>query len=321
MSRCKLVFPAGRAAVLALGVALILPAHSWADKTDSPDNRLNNKSSSTTKPEKKAITSTKKRKKKLPPITNLRVDPKAQHVGLFDGMAGGTLNVKLVPQNALGGAIFIENHSQKPMTVEMPESFVAVQVARQFGGGGGGGRGGGGMVGGLGHGLGGGGGGMGGMGGGMGGMGGGMGGGGMFSIPPERTARVPFRSVCLEHGKTDPDPTMHYKVIPVEEYTKDDRLPALLSLISSKGIDPQVAQAAAWNLVSNLSWDELAAKRSNEPGETEFPYFAPQALGMAQQLVSEARGLARERAAERQKNGDTKKKQDKTPDSHVIQGR
>jgi hypothetical protein len=168
------------------------------------------------------------------------------------------------------------------------------------------------------------GGGMGGMGGGMGGMGGGGmggGGGGMFSIPPERTARVPFRSVCLEHGKTDPDPNMHYKVIPVEEYTKDERLPALLSLILSKGVDPQVAQAAAWNLISNLSWDELAAKRSNEPGETDYPYFAPQALGMAQQLVSEARGLARERAVERQKNGDTKKKQETTPDQHVIQGR
>ncbi len=95
----------------------------------------------------------------------------------------------------------------------------------------------------------------------------------------------------------------------------------MLSLILSKGVDPQVAQAAAWNLISNLSWDELAAKRSNEPGETDYPYFAPQALGMAQQLVSEARGLARERAVERQKNGDTKKKQETTPDQHVIQGR
>jgi hypothetical protein len=319
MTRCKLVFPAGRAAVLALGLALILPAHSWAD---SPDNRLNDKSTSTTKPEKKTTSSTKKRKKKLPPITTLRVDPKAQHVGLFDGMAGGTLSVKVVPQNSFGGALFVENHSQKPMTVEMPESLVAVQVARQFGGGGaGGGRGGAGGAGG-GQAMGGG---MGGMGGGMGGMGGGGmgggGGGGMFSIPPERTARVPFHSVCLEYGKNDPDATMHYKVIPVEEYSKDERLPALLSLIATKAVDPQVAQAATWNLMGNLSWDELAAKRSNEPGETDFPYFAPQALTLAQQLASEARGLARERAVERQKNGVDKKKKEATPDQHVIQGR
>ncbi len=113
---------------------------------------------------------------------------------------------------------------------------------------------------------------------------------------------------------------MHYKIIPVEEYSKDERLPALLSLIASKNVDPQVAQAAAWNLMSNLSWDELAAKRSNEPGETDYPYFAPQALGMAQMLVSDAKGLSRERALERQKNPDKKKKETK-PDQHVIQGR
>src|SRR5580700_5656427 len=142
MARCKLVFPAGRSAVLALGLALILPAHSWADKADSPDNRSIDKAAAATKPEKKTVTSTKKKKKKLPVITNLKVDPKAQHVALFDGMAGGTLSVKVVPQSALNGSLFIENHTQKPMTVEMPESFAAVQVLRQFGGGGGGGRGG-----------------------------------------------------------------------------------------------------------------------------------------------------------------------------------
>jgi hypothetical protein len=137
MTRRKLVFPAGRTAVLALGLALMLPAHSWADKTadnktDSPDNRLKDKSAAATKPEKKTVASTKKKKKRLPPITTLKVDPKAQHVGLFDGLAGGTLSAKVVAQNALAGSLFIENHSQKPMTVEMPESFVAVQVARQF---------------------------------------------------------------------------------------------------------------------------------------------------------------------------------------------
>ncbi len=166
------------------------------------------------------------------------------------------------------------------------------------------------------------GGGMGGMGGGMGGMGGGMGGGGgMFSVPPERTAKVPYHSVCLEHGKDDPDPTVRYKVIPVEEYTKDEQLTALLTLVGTKAIDPQVAQAAAWNLSSKMSWDELASKRSNEIGETDFPYFSPQALGMAQQLVIEARGLAREKAHEREKSGETKNKKEPTSDPHVIQGR
>jgi hypothetical protein len=154
------------------------------------------------------------------------------------------------------------------------------------------------------------------MGGGMGGMGGGM-----FSVPPERTAKVPYHSVCLEHGKNDPDPTVRYKIVPVEEYTKDDQLAALLSLVGSKAIDPQVAQAAAWHLSSKMSWEELAIKRSNEIGETDLPYFSPQALSSAEQLVIAARSLAHEKAQERAKTGDTKKQKDSASDPHVIQGR
>ena len=89
MTRRIVLYPLGRAAVLALGVALILTTQSSADKTDGPDNRLKDKSSTAHKPVKKTIaSSTKRKKKRLPPITNLKVDPKAQHVPLFDGVAG-----------------------------------------------------------------------------------------------------------------------------------------------------------------------------------------------------------------------------------------
>ena len=237
--------------------------------------------------EETTASSSRKRKKRLPPITNLKVDPEAKHVVLFDGLAGGTLHVKVVAQNSLYGSLYIENTSQKPLTVEMPDSFVAVQVLRQFGGGGRGAGGGGGGRNepihggrhGRWHG--------GGMGGGMG--GGGMGG-GMFSVPAERTAKVPYHSVCLEYGKTDPDPTTRYKLVPVDEYTKDDQLSALLSLVGSKSIDPQVAQAAAWHLANKMSWEDLAAKRSNEIAETDLPYFAPQAV--AQRSSSSSRSAA-----------------------------
>jgi len=314
MTRRILTSPFGRAAVLALGLALILTTQSSADKTDGQDSGKTDKSSTTHKSEKKATASTKKKKKRLPLVTNLKVDPKAQHVPLFDGINGGSLSVKLVAQDSFNGSLYIENHSQKPLTVEMPEAFVGVQVLRQFGGGGAAGRGAGGMAGGAQA-----------MGGGMGGMGGGMGGGGMgggmFSVPPERTAKVPYHSVCLEHGKNDPDPTVHYKIVPVEEYTKDEQLTALLTLVGSKAIDPQVAQAAAWHLSNKMSWEELAIKRSNEIGESDLPYFSPQALSLAEQLVVNARSLAHEKAEERAKTRDTKKKKEPASDPHVIQGR
>jgi hypothetical protein len=312
--------PLVRSACLALGAALLLTTQSSTDRTDAQDNYLKDKSTSVTKPERKTTTSSSKRKKKrLPPITNLKVDPKAQHVSLFDGMSGGALNVKVVAQNSLYGSLYIENTSQKPLTVEMPDSFVAVQVLRQFGGGGGG-RGGATGAGGT-QAMGGG---MGGMGGGMaggGGMGGGGMGGGMFSVPAERTAKVPYHSVCLEHGKNDPDPTTRYKVVPVDEYTKDDQLSALLSLVGSKSIDPQVAQAAAWHLANKMSWEDLTVKRSNEIGETDSPYFSQQALAQAQQLVIEVRRVAHERAEVRAKNAKSEKKKEPASDSNVIKGR
>jgi len=276
-------------------------------------------SSTKTATTKKKVAARQKRKKKwLPAAGKLTLDPSAPKVGLFDGLADGTLNAKAVPNNALGGTVYIENPSNKPVTVDLPDSFVAVPVLRQMGGGrGGGGAGGVGGAGGAQAA----GGGMGGMGGG--GMGGGgFGGGGMFSIPAEHTAKLPYTSVCLEHGKTDPDPTMTYKLVPVSEYTDNQQLGALLSLIGKNAIDPQVAQAAAWNLASNMSWQELAAKQSTEVGFTDYRYFTPQALQQAQQLVVEARGLANERAWKTSKpKSDEPKADSKKSDDHVIQGR
>jgi hypothetical protein len=93
-------------------------------------------------------------------------------VELFSGMDDGRLETKLVANDSKGGFVFITNNADQTLTVDLPKSFVAVQVLKQLGGGMGmGGMGGGGM------------GGMGGMGGGMGGMGGGgMGGGGMQNM-------------------------------------------------------------------------------------------------------------------------------------------
>ena len=76
-----------------------------------------------------------------------------------------------------------------------------------------------------------------------------------------------------------------------------------------------------------MSWQDLAAKQSTEIGSTDLPYFTPQALFQAQQLVIDARGLAHERAEkaakaklEEPKKSDSKKSDSKSED-HVISGR
>ncbi|MEX0726818.1 MAG: hypothetical protein WD065_11145, partial [Planctomycetaceae bacterium] len=99
------------------------------------------------------------------PITKPKFDPDAERVELFQGIEDGQFDARIIAKNALQGKILIENKTDKPLTVELPDSIVAVHILKQFGGGG---------MGGMGGGMGGMGGGMGGMGGGMGGMGGGQ---------------------------------------------------------------------------------------------------------------------------------------------------
>jgi hypothetical protein len=261
----------------------------------------------------KSVKAKKKNRRKI--VSKTKYDPNAAHVDLFDGMGDGSISVKVVAEDSSGGNLYVQNQSNQPLTVEMPDSFVVQQIARQFGGGGGGAGGRGGTAGGAQA--------AGGGAGGGGGMGGGVGGGGMFSVPPDTTLRVPYQSVCLEHGKADPDPTIHYQVIPVSQYTQDPQLAALLSLVGTQKIDHAVAQAAAWHLANKMSWDELAAKRSTEIGFEAYAYFTPEALFKAQGLAAEAGGLARERALHPQVKAAKKEKHKDTPKSahdQVIKG-
>jgi hypothetical protein len=238
------------------------------------------------------------------PITKPTFDPNAELIGMFDGMAQGALEVEMVPKDALQGNMFIKNATDKPLTVQLPDAFVGLHILKQLGGGG---LGGGGLGGSTTTGGGGGaqaaGGGFGG--GGMGGMGGGgFGGGGMYSIPPEKVARIPYQSVCLEHGKPEPRSKMRYRPVPVGEYTDNPVLAQLIRRIGTQQVDLGAAQAAAWNLNSNMSWDELAAKRyTTVGGPAARSYFSQTQLYGAQQMVTQAASAAREEAEEDKEEG------------------
>ncbi|HUQ72004.1 MAG TPA: hypothetical protein VM165_20905 [Planctomycetaceae bacterium] len=236
------------------------------------------------------------------PVKVLKHDPNAAEVELFDAIEAGQLEVKVVPKNAFGSNVLIENKTDKPLTVKLPQAVVAVpKHLAQFGGGGGGlgggGFGGGGQGGGQqgggqqaqGGGLGGGGlGGGGGMMGGGGFMGGG--GGGFGSIPPETVASIPLNGVCLQHGKPDPTSRSEYVLIPVENFSDDPVLHHLLAIVGTKQIDPQAAQAAVWHLTDKMSWEQLAAKSTTHVGGLPpTRYFSPAQLEAAYALLNAAK--------------------------------
>lgn len=219
-------------------------------------------------------------------------------VEFFQAIDDKLVDVKFIAKSSHEARILITNNTKQPVHLQMPQAFAGVPILAQFGGGnrgGGGGFGGGNRGGGGGGGQQGvGGGGLGGGGGGLGGGGGAGGGGGFFSVPPEETAKINVPVVCLDHGLRDPNGAAAYKIVPVEDYIGDK--PAVVELLKAFGhgeLNQAAAQAAAWHLNSDQSWDQLRAKLSGTRRSlSRGPYFSAEELRAAVAYANEASRLA-----------------------------
>jgi hypothetical protein len=211
----------------------------------------------------------------------------ARDVGLFQARDDGDLEVKFVAKSAKAGRVIITNHSKQPLSIKLPEAFVGMPALAQFGGGGGGGRGGGGGGGGGGQSVGG---------------GGGGGGGGVFSIPPERTAKIDVALLCLEHGKPDPSSTMDYVMVPANEVLDKPEVIELVKAFGRGELDHGAAQAAAWNLNSDMSWEALASKEVKSQFYRNRPYFSREQIAAGMAYAQAAFHQAEINAAEYEKD-------------------
>jgi len=234
----------------------------------------------------------------------------AEPVGLFDGMAQGTIEAQLIPRNARRCRVRVTNKTDRPLSVQLPEAFVGVPVLAQFApigpneglnpganppqnpmlpqqiGGpfnnpGGNNplqnQGPGGPWGGPLHGP-------------------------LMNLPPKRTVELKLATVCLEHGKPNPKPTIRYELRPVDKAVSDPVLQELLCLMGRKPVPYLVAQAAAWHLGSGKTWEDLRQMPTSQlaPG---MPVFSPKDLRAAKALVEEAKGLAEsQKKADRSNN-------------------
>jgi hypothetical protein len=220
-------------------------------------------------------------------------------VEFFEAVDAGQINAKFIALNDHEAKLIVTNNTNQPLNLKLPEAFAGVPVAAQFGGGGGGARGGGGggarggssrsgsSGGGQQQSVGGGG------GGGIGGGGGGGGGGGFFSVPPEKTEKIDIAVVCLDHGLRDPSSATAYKMVPAD--TIVDR-PAVVELLKAFGrgeLKHGAAQAAAWHLNNDLSWQQLAAKlQGTKRSFKRPPYFSADEIRMGMTYATEAERLA-----------------------------
>ncbi len=202
-------------------------------------------------------------------------DLKPDTVEMFSAIEKGQIAVKLIPKDSTQCRVLIENKTDKPLSVKLPETFAGVPVLAQAraGGVGGGTR--------TGSSYGGGGGNQ-SMGGGMGGMGGGGMGGGFFNVAPEKVGQLRVPTVCLEHGKGEPRANIPYEIKPIESVTHKPAVAELCRMLGTGQLNQRAAQAATWFLTGELTWQELTSKRyrlaNGTPGEL---YFSPQEIQAA----------------------------------------
>jgi hypothetical protein len=208
----------------------------------------------------------------------------AHKVEMFDAMKTGDLQVRYVPKNDREAQIIIKNNTKQPLSVKLPDAFVGVPVLAQIGVGGGGNRAnrGGGRNGGGNQNQ--------ASGGGGGNAGGG---GGFFNVAPEAVGRVKVATVCLEHGKDNPNDRVPYEIRPVETFTTDARVEEVLKMLGNGQVDQRAAQAAAWHFANKMEWSELAAKKIHHLGRPDEPYFTAADLDAATQVAGRAEQQAR----------------------------
>lgn len=236
-------------------------------------------------------------------VTASKPDGSLEHIDVFAGIERGVLDAKMIPNDALGGNLLIENKGAKPLNVDFPPAFIGKQVLKQFpgvqpgaGNNGPGAGGPGGQPGGSGAQV---------LGGGIGqpqntgaaGNPGGAGPGngvGFFSVPTDKIIRVAYRSACLEHGKPDPTPRMTYRLGKVEEFSDDPVLAETLTLVASGEHDPQAVQAAAWHVANKLSWKQLTEKTIPHIGRPATRYFTAETIARAEKIHATAVARAKE---------------------------
>jgi len=219
-------------------------------------------------------------------------DP-ANAVDLFSAIDKGQVDVKVIPKDSSQLRVMIENKTDKPLTVKLPDAFAAVPVLAQNAAparnnnnrnnnnnnqnqGMGGGMG------------------MGGMGGmGMGGMG------GMMNIAPEKVGQFKVATVCLDHGKGEPRAAIPYVIKPLEDYTTQAGVREVCEMLGNGKINQRVAQVCAWHLNDGMTWEQLSAKQLRFADGSSRPYFTQQELQAAMQVSSAAVQLAKQRSEEK----------------------
>ena len=86
---------------------------------------------------------------------------------------------------------------------------------------------------------------------------------------------------------------MDYTVAPIETLSSDPKVTEICKMLASGEIPQNVAQAAAWNITDEMSWDVLATKNRVKRMDGYYErFFTHNELRAAQQVVAESQTRA-----------------------------
>lgn len=129
-------------------------------------------------------------------------------------------------------------------------------------------------------------------------MGGGGMGGGFFNVGPEKVGKIPVTTVCLEHGKKEPNNRMAYTIVPLEDRIQDPAVIELCKMVGRREVPQNAAQAAIWHVANGLSWPELAHKiRVRHLNGSTENYFSYTEIELALRITAEGQRRGAELAA------------------------
>ena len=178
-------------------------------------------------------------------------------VDVFDAMKDGRIAVRFIAESEHKAHIVVENKTKQPLNVKLPEVFAGMPVlaqaadpAAQA-------------------------------------AGGAAGGAAPFNVAPERTRRITVPTLCLEHGKPDPNSRMAYELKPIDAISDKPEVAELLKRYGRGEVNVRVAQAAAWHLQNGMSWKELAAKELRHARRPNEPYFSRAELMAAMNVTKD----------------------------------
>lgn len=119
----------------------------------------------------------------------------------------------------------------------------------------------------------------------------------LFNLAPEVTGQLKLVSVCLEHGKPTPRPNKPYEIRPIEGVASKAEVQEVVRMLGQGEVSLQAAQAAVWHLNNGLTWEKLEAEKTSKLNIPAPPMFSARELADAKKAVEQAAKRCKQNAS------------------------